>query len=1164
MIPKIIDNDRKVFLDVLRNIVPKYDELSIATGYWDLLGTQLLIEEFKKFKKIRLLIGREPIIPRYKTANPEPNYPDQDIFADLESLPPDHSLKQTIIDLKNLIKKGILEVKVYRKSFLHAKCYIFGNYNSSEAIGIIGSSNFTQNGLTRNKELNALESDHRIVTFQPKSKEQEVGHLFWFDQFWNDPTTEDWQGRFTELLEESPVGDILFSSYETYIKTLYELYKEELVDDILDVSLYGTHELLDYQKKNVHALIRRLNKYRVAMLSDSVGLGKTYTAIEVVKQYLDSEEGKKRVVIVCPKSIKKQWSKELLIQGVYHLTPTTLQNKNEIDSAQELDHIASVSLFVIDESHNLRKTTGKRYEQLLEWMRSNPKAHVLLVTATPINNQLADITNQVLLGARGQADIFKMTVVDHKTKQTVPIDFAQAIKNLLTKINQDIKRGDVIDYAHIRQVMTPIIRTFVVRRTRQGIEKEYGYLLMDGRRRCFPDAKSENTKYSFNQEVSNEIRKIQDAQIPLDKIYLADPESLIKDCKDLKHPLDQLGQVKHTHPPEYLDGQSPTYFIFQLILMLGFIPYRWRMYQTKYYGKTLQQIRDLHLDSEESESLQLQVGIYGILRTIFLKRMESSVSSILKSVKNYQDKLDKFEKGVQKNKIVSLKNINAIEAALGDLEEDIDPEDVTFSEEEREEIFLDDIDEQKYCGKTLHEDIEKEKRLISLLLSQIHLLEKDDSKLKSLVDLLERLNRDKPAGNKVLVFSYFADTVNYLEKNIKRYTKLIKDDDTAFVSSRNRTQADRLACQFSPKAKDHEFGEGEKELRYLFSTDVLSEGQNLQDCGVIVNYDLHWNPVRMIQRNGRVNRLGSEHETVYVYNMSPEHTLENYLRLVERLKGKIELIRHTIGTDQPVLDEIPNPIEYTDSIEEIYSEDEQVRYKAPEKCESTVDFLLSEDEYVIDLKKFHANENYPEEYKRRIYQIARGKWAVFPKMTQRSEERPQVMAFARLMGGGQEISLQFARMNQDGKEFKAVTILQALEWLKTLPEDNKRTSDKINYDRKVLSKITKSNIAIYLEEDEPSAPAGQQIDVLRLMYEQHHQSEDIEAVRASFNTRNVLDEKKIRQLVRQIAKAKKENKPYFAEMNKLINIAKKTIQEKIKPQKIDRTDLLLYYVNDNS
>lgn len=1158
-IPKIVDNNRKVFLDVIKDLAPKYQELSIATGYWDLLGSDLLIEELKRFKKIRLLIGREPLIPRHQISQPEPDYPDLDIFHDLERLIPNEALQRTVRDLKTLIVDGVLEVRVYRKTFLHAKCYIFGGYDSEEAVGVIGSSNFTKNGLTHNTELNALESDHRIVAFRPQTMEQEVGHLFWFDELWEDKSTEAWNGKFTEILGQSPVGDVLFSPYEMYIKTLFELYKDELEDEDISTSIKGAHELLDFQKKNVQALMRRLNKYRVAMLSDSVGLGKTYTAIEVIKQYLDSDTGKQRVEVICPKSLKLQWRKELSTQGIIGLNPIVLQNKNDIDEAMKIDHIASVSLFVIDESHNLRKTTGKRYEQLLEWMRENPKAHILLLTATPINNQLNDITNQVLLGARGRSDIFRMTVVDSKTKQSVPVDFAQAIHNLLKKINQDVKRGAGIDYNYVRQIMTPIIRTFVVRRTRQGIEREYGFLTINGKPKRFPKAIPQNAKYDFSHILTEKVRNPGSASLPLDSIYLADPASIVEDCKDLKHPLDQLQNVQAHKTQKDLVDETPMYFIFQLILMLGFMPYRWRMYQTKYYGKTQQQIHDLGLDADESKHLQLQLGLYGILRTVFLKRMESSVSSLRISIENYQTKLKQFELGLEKGFIVSLKDADALQNLM-----EADEESIDFDERETEvsDAVLDQIKDHNYQVTALKEDIKKEYQLLEVLLAQIKLLEEDDSKIKSLAKLLYGLHFQ---GKKVLVFSYFADTIDYLEKNIKRYTSLVNDENAGFVSSKNRGDADLLASRFSPKSKNHTFKEGEEELSYLFSTDVLSEGQNLQDCGIIINYDLHWNPVRMIQRNGRVNRLGSEFEEVYVYNMSPESKLENYLRLVQRLEGKIEMIRNTIGTDQSVLIENPNPIEFTDSYQDIYSDNEQARIKALENMEQTADFLLSEDEFVSDLKLFHHSTEYTDEYKKMVYGIPKGKWGVFPSVKHRGDSRPEVMSLARLTADGTGIGAQFACMESDGNKFRAVTQLQALEWLKTLPSDKERPRDDIRLDRAMLTDKTRKSILTYHTSDEEGAPSGQQAGILKLMYEQGYPFEEIEAVKKSYSTKNVLDAKKINQLVRKISKLKKDNGAYLTDLKELVAIAVRTSKDgQATPVvKADQADLILFYAREN-
>jgi phosphatidylserine/phosphatidylglycerophosphate/cardiolipin synthase-like enzyme len=232
---KIIDNERKTLLDTFLELASQHDELSVATGYWDIEGMKLILDSVRHYKKIRILIGREPLLKRDNTRGveqPEPDYPDQDFFNDLERVAPSPELTAVVVQMKELIDQGIIEVRVYRRSFLHAKCYIFGNYESAEAVGIIGSSNFTRNGFTTNTELNSLESDHRVVTFMPKNEVQETGHLFWFDQKWKDELTEEWTGQFLELVRQSPVGDLTPSPYEMYIKTLSMLYADEITVNI--------------------------------------------------------------------------------------------------------------------------------------------------------------------------------------------------------------------------------------------------------------------------------------------------------------------------------------------------------------------------------------------------------------------------------------------------------------------------------------------------------------------------------------------------------------------------------------------------------------------------------------------------------------------------------------------------------------------------------------------------------------------------------------------------------------------------------------------------------------------------------------------------------------------------------------------------------------------
>ena len=1162
-LPKIIDNKRKSFLDIFAKAADLHDELSVATGYWDIGAMELTMEQLRKFKKVRLLIGREPLIPRHHLNDPEPDYPDKDFKFDLSHVSPESKLRDTVTEIKRLMAEGQLEVRIYRKTFLHAKCYIFGNYDSDQAIGIIGSSNFTKNGITTNTELNALEDDHRIVTFKPQTEQQEVGHLFWFDELWSDPATEAWNEQFGTILEQSPVGDRLFSPYETYIKTLYELYKEELDEDQTVTESGTVRQMFDFQAKNVNALLRRLNKRGVAMLADSVGLGKTITAINVIKQYLDTKGGKRRVEIVCPKSLVKQWEKELTKEEVYGLKPLTLQNHAEIKGKMDLDDIASVALFVIDESHNLRQSTGVRFQLLLDWIRKNPKGHVLLLTATPINNELTDLTNQILLGAGGEADVYKVTVSDKQT-HTTQITFHQAIENLRKKINQDLKREGTIDYDHIKRVMNPIIRAFVVRRTRQGIEREYGKLIIDGVEKAFPRVVPEVTEYELDAAITKKILKHDGDGIDLDTVFAIPPDQLVEGCRDLKHPLDQVGSIKARVAEKKLKDESPMYFVFQLILMLGFMPYRWMMYRTKYYGKTRDQIRGLNLTSDESKRLLLQLGIFGILRTVFLKRMESSVAALQASLDAYELKLTAFEKGIEAGKVIGFKNIKDMTAfvdAFDDQDDETDPDELKDAE-------IETIDPETFRVHEISADIARERKLIALIKRQLELLAQDDSKLHKFGRLLASIRKRDPKA-KVLVFSYFADTINYLKDHVQNQANFINEANTGFVSSKTGGDSENLASRFSPISKDYKIKEGETELQYLFSTDVLSEGQNLQDAGILINYDLHWNPVRMIQRNGRVNRLGSTFDEVHIFNMRPEAKLDSYLRLIQRLENKIELIRNTVGTDTPVLAEDAKPLEFTDSVAAIYSKDMNERMKALEEAEKAADFLLSEDDYVLDLKEFQANPELSDSYKETIYNISDGKWALMPNSSARGDSRPEVLGLVRMLAktddGKGLVGHQFAMTDKQGGTLQAVYQLQALEWLRTTPDDNQRSEDRISLHKPKIKALMEERVMGYFVETETATPVAQENDILRLLFQNGYEEEIIESVRAAFSSTNVFLKRTIDTLKRSIMRKQRNGEVYQEDLKQLVSESKKTSEdsggaEVVKP---DFAEGVLYYIQSH-
>jgi hypothetical protein len=502
---KIIDNDRKILRDVLEEVSTEHQTLSIATWYWDLPWTTMLIESIKNYSSVRLLIWQEPMIPRHQVKLNlvwvEADFPSADIFSDLEKLTPTPELRRTVEILRDMIESKRLEVRIYRENFLHAKCYIFGDYESDSAIGIIGSSNFTKNGLTQNAELNTLESDHRIVTFSPKTDIQEYGHLSWFDAFWN--KWEPWTWWFELLIRHSKVGDLTYSPYQMYIATLHHLYSDEIVDNI-SLSEETLKSLFPFQQRNTRLLISKLEKNRVAMLADSVWLGKTITAWAVIKHYIEKKAT--RICVIAPARLLTQWQKDLadkhwLVTG-YKLI--SLQNMDVIMREQELDIYKEVDLFIIDEAHNLRNENSSRYQQILEWLAKNSESHVLLLTATPVNNNLTDFVSQIQLASKGKRTSFP--VVYETEKKTDIIDFWDAVNRLSVEIKKKENAGEKPDWERVRRIMRDGLRHFLVRSTRSGIEREFGGITgTDGITKHFPTTKVAKEGYSFSKDREDGI-----------------------------------------------------------------------------------------------------------------------------------------------------------------------------------------------------------------------------------------------------------------------------------------------------------------------------------------------------------------------------------------------------------------------------------------------------------------------------------------------------------------------------------------------------------------------------------------------------------------------------------------------------------------------------------
>ncbi|MDO8522316.1 MAG: helicase-related protein [bacterium] len=1053
ILPKIIDNNRRFLKDILTRVSKNYSEISIATGYWDLEGMKLILPEIQNYSKIRLLIGREPMIARYHMQMPEPDYPDQDFKYDLTMLKPDSALTDTVAKIKELIEKGTLEVRVYRKNFLHAKCYIFGSSTTDTAVGIIGSSNFTKNGLTKNIELNALESDHRIVLSEPKTATQEVGHLFWFNELWNDETTEKWDEEFGEILSMSTVGHIAYSPYEMYMATLWHLYKDEVTDEIT-LSSDISKNLYAFQQRNAQLLINKIEKTGLAMLADSVGLGKTITAGAVIKHYL--QQGARRIYVIVPARLISQWKDDLAaihdIHGGYELV--SMQDIGAIEDEMSRDKYRNVDLFIIDEAHNLRNDNSTRHIKILEWFGNNPKSKVLLVTATPVNNQLTDFVNQIQLASKGKLDSFPIVYTTSKKREV--IDFFEAVKRLVSYIKKEENADKIPDWEQVNKVMRQGLKHFLVRSTRNGIMKDFngGLLGNDGVMRAFPKSEVKPAEYKFSVEndavisdkisasIGTHFEKVDPRHIDIDK--------LVSITQRTEHPLDTI-KTSALSGDNVKTGVFTN--LFQIILTFGFAPYKARTYDNRFYGKTPEQVKEYKLKPKESFALLSQISIHNLIRVSFLKRLESSPYALKKSIQNYINRLSNFSEWLEKGYILSFKDINELVKEYG---EDLD---------EVPEAVIDEkipADPSIYNIEALKNDIIRDQRIAEILIELCESVEKKDDKLLRFVELIKDIKKTTKT-EKILVFSFYSDTIKYLEKNLGAHLSKEEMKESAFVTGTSALDIKEITGRFSPKSKKYTISEARPKISYLFATDVLSEGQNLQDCPVLVNFDLHWNPVRMIQRNGRINRLGSLHEKVYVYNMEPEKQLETYLKLVKRLKQKINKIAHTIGTDQSVLGELENPIEYIDQVDD--AEDisrvvalykEETATKALLELEDDAGFL-TEDQYVFELRTFLKNST--EKEVNTIKNISVGKWGYLPKIKRTPIDTPDVIGLTQTMVREDEkttypVDIFVEYQAVDGKVGVMDTV-DALTLIKTTPDDSKRAVDaiKTNKERSFIKKL---------------------------------------------------------------------------------------------------------------
>lgn len=705
-----------------------------------------------------------------------------------------------------------------------------------------------------------------------------------FDQLWND--REKMQDVTDVVMENISTVYAENSPEFIYFMTLYHVFSEFLDDiseDVLPNEATGFKQskiwsmLYDFQRDAVLAIINKLEKYNSCILADSVGLGKTFTALAVVKYY---ENRNKSVLVLCPKKLAENWNTykdnyvnnpiaadRLNYDVLFH---TDLSRDGGMSNGLDLSRLnwGNYDLIVIDESHNFRNGIGthsntqeNRYQKLMEKViRAGVKTKVLMLSATPVNNRFVDLKNQLAIAYEGNAENLDERLNTTKSLEDI---FKQAQKafNAWSKLEPEQRTTDALlrtlDFDFFE-----LLDSVTIARSRKHIEKYY------------------DTK---------EIGKFPERLKPISlRPCLTD----LNDAINYNEIYDQLMQLT-------LCVYTPSNYIFP---------------------SKLQKYKDLtHNKGENLTQTGRERGIQRLMSINLLKRLESSVNSFQLTLTRIKELIEGTIDAINRFEKYGSADISMYEAARDDW--DIDDENTEFfTVGKKVKIELADMD-WKSWRKELQQDADV-LELLTLMVADI--TPEHDTKLQELLRLLDEkiTNPINPNNKKVLIFSAFSDTAEYLYDHVSRYIKDKYGLDTAVITGSidgrttikgfQATLNNVLTC-FSPISKDRDvlMPNSRNEIDILIATDCISEGQNLQDCDYLINYDIHWNPVRIIQRFGRIDRIGSRNKVIQLVNFWPDLTLDDYINLKSRVETRMKItVMTSTGDDDLINPEEKGDLEY--------------------------------------------------------------------------------------------------------------------------------------------------------------------------------------------------------------------------------------------------------------
>ena len=871
---KIINNIDETLRDDLSVEIKQGSKISIAAACFSIYAFEELKEELKDIEQLRFIFTeptfttevakkerREFYIPRLTR--------EKNIFGTEFEVKLRNELSQRAIARE--CAEWIRSHAIFKSNITEERMAGFMNVDDKNYTPI---HSFTTVDLGCERGNNAY--NYVLKNEAPVSS----AYLDLFETLWNNDSK---MCTVTEQVIENITTAYKENSPEfIYFVTLYNIFNEFLEDiseDVLPNEATGFKEskiwsmLYNFQKDAVLAIINKLEKYNGCILADSVGLGKTFTALAVIKYY---ENKNKSVLVLCPKKLTNNWntykdnylnnpiaSDRLRYDVLYH---TDLSRKHGVSNGLDLDRLnwGNYDLVVIDESHNFRnggKVSGRdnekenRYLRLLnKVIRQGVKTKVLMLSATPVNNRFNDLKNQLALAYEGDSKF-----IDSKLNTVRSIDdiFRNAQRAFSIWTSFDVKDRTTENLLKMLDFdFFEVLDSVTIARSRKHIQKYY-------------DTADVGT---FPTRLS-----------PISK---RPPLTDLKKAINYNEIFEQLMLLT-------LSIYTPSHFI---------LPSKMEKYAELY---------DDYDISVGFTQANREHGIRRLMAINLMKRMESSVYAfrltlerISKLIATTVNTIDRFDKKVSTELILT--DISNIDEFDGE-----DMNDELFSFGKKVKIELADMDYVSW-----KHSLEKDKEVIDLITMMVRdITPAHDSKLQELIKTVtNKINNPINGDNKkIIIFTAFADTAEYLFTNISPFVKNKFGLHTAMVtgsvegrSTANiRNDLNTVLTCFSPISKDKELlMPGNKtEIDVLIATDCISEGQNLQDCDYLINYDIHWNPVRIIQRFGRIDRIGSKNSVIQLVNFWPDVSLDEYIDLKAKVETRMKIVNMAATGDDNIISE---------------------------------------------------------------------------------------------------------------------------------------------------------------------------------------------------------------------------------------------------------------------